>query len=101
MERFPIRWLLACCLTPGTRLLSHSLLLLHSLCLHTELLHHFILTLPLEGLSGYDGSSADAAAPDPQPAAGSDPPEATSPSATAGMHELLTLMEVVLLLLVE
>lgn len=52
---------------------------------------HFILPLLLEGASGYDGSSADAAASVRQPAAGSDPTEATSLSAPAGNHTILIL----------
>lgn len=59
--------------------------------LKTVALCHFILPLLLllEGVSGYDGSSADADASVPQPAAGSDPPEATSPNAPAGIDAVI------------
>lgn len=52
---------------------------------------HCILPPLLEGVSGYDGSSADAAPSVSQPAAGPYPPETTSPNDPAGIYAIIFL----------
>lgn len=58
-------------------------------CLLHRSVHRRGLCLWFEGVSGDDGSSADAAASVSEPASGSDPPETASADAPAGNYYII------------